>query len=176
MLLNGRWGEQPALEAIAVKNSTWHALEQFFLRFPTSKASPVPVIEIERVIVGLGAPVDPTYVEFISRYGGAMVGAYPIFGLERAQSMGLDFADIAQANLHYRKQHWPGVERWLVFSIDLGGNPVGIDVAHRVWLSDHDTSQIVCIEASFEAFLRRWALDLEAPAETYLDQIDWPQL
>jgi hypothetical protein len=51
------------------------------------------------------------------------------------------------------------------------GNPLGLDAEGRVWLSDHDSCERVCLED----WLRRWALRVEAHRSgDYLARWCWP--
>ena len=73
----------------------------------------------------------------------------------------------------FRSQQFPGAEMWAVFSNDGFGNPIGLDARGRVWLSDHDSREYVCLEADFEDWLRQWALKWDPHRKGYLDQRPW---
>ena len=75
----------------------------------------------------------------------------------------------------HRAEKWPGTESWAVFSGDGFGNPIGLDAMGRVWLSDHDSCECVCLEAGFEDWVLRWAMHaVERPQGDYLDWWSWP--
>lgn len=155
---------------------TWNRLERHFLEYPKSRASDgVPCSEIEISSHQIGFPFTSDYIEFIKRYGGASVGAYEVTGLRRADYMGSSLATVLDLTEHFRKQRWPGAENWAVFSTDLGGNPIGLDKAGMVWLSDHDSQQIVAICQNFEEFLRTWCLGAESEAPDYYAELPWPE-
>jgi SMI1 / KNR4 family (SUKH-1) len=153
---------------------TWEKLEDYFNKMAECASSGAAAEEIDRAISDLGVARDSDYAEFVRRFGCAQVGSYPIYGFGTLEVMGHDFADVIALNRHFRQQRWPSLQKWLVFSFDLSGNPIGLDNAGRVWLCDHDHRQIVCIEPSFEAFLRSWCLELDSSSSQYLDQEQWP--
>src|SRR5690348_11362384 len=110
-----------------MNNATWRMLEEAFNRWPRSRAAPVGAEEFDNAMDGFGIPVDPDYREFVLRYGGGLVGADPIYGLRKAEMMGTVGGNATAPALTraFREKRWPGVDDWLVFSIDQGGNPVG---------------------------------------------------
>lgn len=71
-----------------MKNDTWNLLEQKFADFPILRATPATPEEIEKAALDLNCQFHEDYVEFLRRYGGAMVGPYPIFGLNVPEVMG----------------------------------------------------------------------------------------
>lgn len=145
---------------VIMRNQTWQALEDCFSGATILKAEAVEPAEVtaaEREI-GIGLPKD--YKEFICRYGGAIVGAYPIYGLRRAEPMGDDKSSFLEVTKSFRLDHWPGTDKWVIISIDHAGNPVGLDADGKVWISDHDARAIQLLAPNFEAYLRKWCLKL----------------
>ena len=61
----------------------------------------------------------------------------------------------------FRKNDWPAVENWLVFSVDQSGNPVGLAADGSVWISDGARAQVQKLANTFEEFLIAWALPLQ---------------
>jgi hypothetical protein len=53
----------------------------------------------------------------------------------------------------FQADGWRGTENWYVISFDGAGNPVGMDRDGHVWLSDHNSGDIVDVAANFEAFV-----------------------
>jgi hypothetical protein len=153
---------------------TIHVLEERFRACPPNKGEAVELPEIEAAARVVGVPFGVDYTDFIRRYGGGVVGAYEIVGLRRAKYMGGDIADVMDLTKHFRDQGWPGAERWAVFSVDQGGNPIGLDDNGKVWLSDHDAKQVVAICETFEQFLRTWALGIEPEPTKYYGEMPWP--
>jgi len=88
--------------------------------------------------------------------------------------MSSDVESVVDLTNHFRKQQWPGAENWVVFSMDQGGNPIGLDADGRVWLSDRDCCQIVAICQTFEEFLRAYCLLADPEAPGYYDERPWP--
>jgi hypothetical protein len=134
-----------------VKVETWNLLEDLFQRFPILRAEPVPGTEVHEASAELGLVFPDDYSQFVERFGAAMVGAYPIFGLRPVDPMGT-FWSVVQVNKHFRSQSWPGIADWLIISMDQGGNPLGIDNSGKVLCSDH--GDVISIAENFEDFLR----------------------
>lgn len=138
-------------------DSTWKLLDGEFSRFPTLRGGEVPFDEIDGASDAIGISLPQDYRDFIHRYGSAMVGSFPIFGLRPVDAMGNQWS-VIDTNRQYRDQQWAGVEGWLVVSADLSGNPIGIDKQGVVWLSDHDYGSIEKLAQTFEEFLLRHCL------------------
>src|SRR5690242_17128770 len=118
---------------------TWGLLEAYRARWRDSLAWPVPATEVDAASAELGLPFPPDYREFVRRYGGGLIGAYPIFGLRISKAM--TYADATSSAVdhetqRYRQQQWPGVSEWLIISSDAGGNPIGIARNGQVWVSN----------------------------------------
>lgn len=111
--------------------------------------------EFEDAIAAINITVGGAYKEFVLRYGGAIVGHLSIIGLRAASAMGCDEASFISVTRRFREERWPGTNNWLVFSIDLSGNPIGIDSTGSIWRSDHDEQRIYKLADSFEEFIGR---------------------
>jgi hypothetical protein len=133
-------------------SETWEKLDKLFAEYPILKAEPVALEEVKKSI---GENVSSDYLEFVSRYGGAIVGAYPIYGLRYAEAM--EKRTVLEITQQYREQNWRGVKKWLIISSDHAGNPFGLDSESRVWISDHDFGEVKQIANSFEEFIQ-WCL------------------
>jgi len=145
-------------------------------KFPSVYAGErVPADEIDAATERLGIPFPDDYREFIARFGGGYAGSLPVAGLRRWHAAGSREWSVIELTEWHRADHWPGTEAWAVFSGDGFGNPVGLDTAGRVWLSDHDGCECVCLEAGFEDWMRRWALHAEQyRTGGYLERRAWP--
>src|SRR4051794_34532366 len=111
-----------------MRQDTIARLDAEFAEFPIMRADGAPSqAEIAQAEQQIGVPFDEDYREFLLRYGGAMVGPYPIFGLRTVEVMGTDHWSVLDVTRHYRSDGVPGVERWVVISEDHAGNPVGMD-------------------------------------------------
>jgi hypothetical protein len=142
--------------------TTWDAVKERFKRFRSFWGQSVQPDEFDAAFSALGSPsVD--YREFVLRYGGGYVGTYPIYGLRMAESMGKIAGARTAPELTdvFRSRKWPGIEDWLVFSVDQSGNPIGLRPDGAVWISDLEHNQVTSLAESFEAFLRKWALRLD---------------
>jgi SMI1/KNR4 family protein SUKH-1 len=136
-----------------MRKGTWQALEDLFSEDPILKAEPVKPTEITAAERKIGIPLAEDYKEFIRRYGGAIVGSFPIYGLRRSEPMGDDESSFLEVTKSFRQDHWPGTENWVVISTDFDGNPVGLDAEGNVWISDHDARAIQLLAPNFEGYL-----------------------
>jgi len=141
-----------------MQQDTINTLDAFFQKTPIMKAGPVPRPEIDTALGNFQFSLPEDYLTFIEKYGGAIVGPYRIYGLRKAPSMGSKEASVLDITDRFVKQHWLGVENWLVISTDLSGNPIGLASDGKVWISDHDHGQVTVVATSFEEFLRSWCL------------------
>jgi hypothetical protein len=158
-----------------MKTSTLQAIAEHHAEFPQSQADGVGQPEIQEASRALGVVFPDDYREFLTRYGGGHIGSYAIAGLRKWGFAANDDWNVVDQTMHFRSQKWPGTEQWAVFTNDGSGNPIGFDESGRVWLSDHDSCEIVGLELSFEDWVRCWALDLEEGTNDYFDRYDWPE-
>lgn len=145
-----------------MRDQTWSAIDEKFRKYPSLRAEGVTYEEIDAASAGLGFSLDPDYREFVHRYGGAIVGPYPIFGLRKAEAMGRREMSAFEITAHYRKQGWRGVQDWLIVSADHAGNPIGLASDNKIWISDHDFGQVTVIADSFENYIRNQCLKLDS--------------
>lgn len=141
-------------------NDTLSRLEALFEEFPCMCATSVPgddEVQAAEKEVGIVFPAD--YREFLLRFGGAMVGPYPIYGLRSAEVME-DGVSVIDVTSRYRGDGVPGCDDWIVFSADHCGNPVGMDSSGAVWIHDHDFGGIAPLAKDFEEYLRDRCLHL----------------
>lgn len=117
-------------------------------------------LEIEKAAQELGIPFTNDYVEFLQKFGGAVVGAFPIFGLRPVPVMGKSWSVLEMTNW-YRQQSIPEANKWVVFSEDHAGNPVGFDESGVVWTYDHDFGGTTRLMNSFEDYLRKRCLKID---------------
>ena len=146
-----------------MEEETWKRICDRFQRWPQDMASPVEASEFDFAMAGFEPNIDPDYRTFVLRYGGGFVGPNPIYGLRRTATMGIIGGTSTAPDMTrwFRGKHWPGVDEWLIFSIDQGGNPVGFAKDQSVWLSDQmDFKQIVQIASNFEDYILKWCLQL----------------
>ena len=136
-----------------MKASTWAQLEKQFEEFPFMKATPVSEEEVNSIEASLGVRFDSDYKQFVLKYGGAVVGPFPIYGLRQAGPMDEEFWSVYNVTMHYRKEHWPGTQDWYVVSSDHSDNPVGITPEGKVISYDHDYGEMVDVAESFEDYL-----------------------
>jgi SMI1 / KNR4 family (SUKH-1) len=148
------------LKLMSMRKQTWQALEDMFSEDPILKAEAVKPAEVTAAERNIGITLPEDYKEFIRRYGGAIVGPFPIYGLRRSEPMGDDSSSFLEVTKSFRLDHWSGTDKWVIISIDHAGNPVGLDADGKVWISDHDARAIQLLAPNFEAYLRKWCLKL----------------
>jgi hypothetical protein len=141
-----------------MKESTWEQLDEEFNRFPIMRSEPTTIEEVQAAAERVGRPFHSDYSDFLRRYGGAIVGAYPIFGLRQAEAMGNAFWSVVDVTNRFRTDGWAGTSEWYVISMDGGGNPIGVSSDGKVWISDHDAGEVTVIAPDFETFLLRQCL------------------
>ena len=139
---------------------TIQRLEQDFSRHPVTVAGSVSTSRVRDLERDAGFVLPADYKEFVARYGGAIVGPYPIYGLRAAKAMGKNEGSALEVTSHFRSEGWSGTEDWLVISTDHAGSPVGLDRDGRVWIADHDAGEVVVIAGDFEEYLRVVCLGL----------------
>jgi hypothetical protein len=132
---------------------TIQRLDQRFASAPVLLGGPVPVGEIEAAEQRIGMPFDADYREFIERYGGAVVGSLPVLGLRQAEVMADDTFSVVHVTERFRAARWSPTELWLVISVDLAGNPIGLSSDGAVWTSDHDAGDVGMVARTFEDFV-----------------------
>lgn len=157
-----------------MRPDTLRRLDADYMESPIMVAGEcVDVDELNAVATQLGVPLSDDYREFVARFGGGHAGSLPVAGLRRWEIAGDVEWSVIEVTEWFRSERWPGTELWAVFSNDGIGNPIGLDSGGRVWLSDHNSRECVCLEATFEDWLRRWALRMEPHRRGYLAQLPW---
>lgn len=154
--------------------STLQRLEESYADFPGRRAEGAPQPDIDAASARLGVPFPADYQEFLRRYGGGHAGSFSVAGLRQWELAARSDWSVVEFTEQYRAQHYPGAERWVIFSDDGFGNPIGFDELGRVWISDHNSCEFVCLESSFEDWVRRWALKIDQRRGGYIAQEKWP--
>ena len=147
-----------------MEKSTWNSIEDRYRRWPQDRASAVEASEFDRAMAGFELNIDPDYRRFVLLYGAGFVGPNPIYGLRKAEFMGTIGGKSMAPEITnwFREKQWPGIDDWLIFSVDQGGNPVGFASDGTVWISDQlDFRQIVQIAKNFEDYLLKWCLRIK---------------
>jgi len=133
--------------------ATFDKLDQEFSMLPIMRASDTPSDEeVAHAASALGVTFHHDYVAFLRRYGGAMIGSLPVFGLRPVKVMGKRWS-VVDVTEWFRKQGWPGTHAWYVISEDGFGNPIGVAEDGRVMLFHHDAGQEQVLADDFERFL-----------------------
>ncbi|MCG6154922.1 SMI1/KNR4 family protein [Rubinisphaera margarita] len=146
-----------------MRNETIELLRAEFAESPILHAQSFPSNEeVDHASRELGVPFDSDFREFLLKFGGAMVGPYPIFGLRPVEVMGNDHWSVVDVTRWYRNNGVPGSEAFVVISEDHSGNPVGMDANGRVWIYDHDFGGLAELSPTFETYLRIQCLHVDA--------------
>ena len=144
-----------------MNKETLDRLDHMFAESPIMRASELPSeSEVDAASKEIGIKFPEDYREFLLRYGGAMVGAYPIFGLRPAEVMGKSRWSVVDMTRQVRSWGLDGVSNWIVFSEDHAGNPIGMDADGKVWIYDHDFGGVTELAGSFEEYIREHCLEL----------------
>lgn len=144
-----------------MNSDTWNRLDLMFSESPIMCAEKIPTQdEVDYASHEIGIPFPQDYREFLLRYGGAMVGPYPVFGLGPVKVMGNEWS-VIELTRRYRNDHVTGCDGWIVFSEDHVGNPVGMDSDGKVWIYDHDFGGVAQLSESFEEYIRTRCLAID---------------
>ena len=136
-----------------MKPDTIKRLDDLYSSMPVLAAGKVPSTDVDRAEQVVGVSFDRDYREFVVRYGGAVVGSLPVLGLRKAEVMGDDSYSVVDVTARFRSDGWIPTEDWVVISIDLAGNPIGLTAEGEVWTSDHDAGETRIVARSFEDFV-----------------------
>lgn len=128
-------------------------LKDFFDRLPFMRGGPVASDELQAAAQRLGVNFTPDYCEFVEKFGGALVGAYPLYGLSRAEPMDAQLWSVVQVTEHFRSQQWSGLESGYVVSMDHAGNPIWIDDEGVLRSFDHDNGESLVISQDLGSYL-----------------------
>lgn len=140
---------------------TIERLDDKFARYPMMRATSEPSdAEIEEASQQIGIPFVDDYRQFLLRYGGAMVGANPVFGLRPVEVMDEDTWSVVDVTHWFRSTKVPGCDSWAVVSVDHGGNPIGMDRFGAIWIHDQVFGGLSPLARSFEEYIRVWCLKL----------------
>ena len=136
-----------------MNTETWQKLDELFSKYPFMKAESVDEKEISNAESRLGFTFDSDYKDFVRKYGGAIVGAYPIFGLRHAEPMDDYQWSVIDVTKSYKDEEWEGVDDWYIVSADHAGNPIGLTKEGSVYRLDHDIGIVEKMADSFEEYI-----------------------
>lgn len=138
-------------------------LDNMFAESPVMRADEVPTSdEVDSASQQVGIPFSEDYRQFLLRYGGAIVGPYPVFGLRGSDVMEDDRWSVIDVTNEVRQSGIDGVSDWVIFSEDHSGNPIGMDAHGKVWIFDHDFGGVTELASDFEDYIRTQCLKVEA--------------
>lgn len=134
---------------------TIRQIELAFRDAPMMRADAVPEQdEVDVASQALGMKFPDDYQEFLLRYGGGIVGPYPIFGLRPVELMEEHRWSVVGLTEEIRTSGVNIPFQWVVFSEDLAGNPIGFDATGKIWIYDHDFGGIAELANDFESYLQ----------------------
>lgn len=140
---------------------TIERLDTMFSESPVMCSDEIPTNEEVNIAEQLiGVPFPEEYREFILKYGGAVVGPYPIFGLRSADVMDEDRWSVVEITNQIRQIGIDDANKWIIVSEDHAGNPIGMDGDGKIFIYDHDFGGVSEIATSFEEYIRRVCLKL----------------
>ncbi|WP_436717015.1 SMI1/KNR4 family protein [Roseiconus lacunae] len=145
-----------------MNDETLNALNAMFSATPVMRSDDsASENELDAASERLRVQFPSDYREFVMRYGGAMVGPYPVFGLRPVDVMEDNRWSVVEITESIRDE-LPFALEWVVFSEDHSGNPIGFDTAGRVFIFDHDFGGETQIADSFESYIRSHCLKMTA--------------
>ncbi len=134
------------------------ALDAEFAALPVLVAGPASDAAIGEIEAYAGFPLPAAYQVFVSRYGGAIVGPYSVYGKGASPAMGSAEASVCDVTERFRTQGWQGTEHALVISTDHAGNPIMLNSQGEVKRFDHDSGVTEKLADNFESFVLAWCL------------------
>ena len=138
-----------------MKEATWDKLEKQFEEFPSMKAGIVQESEIELIEKKMGVQFTSDYKEFISKYGGAIIGPFPIYGLRHAELMDDELWSVSTVTKHFIDEGWVEMSGTYIISTDHSDNPIGVNKNGEVISYDHDSMEMLSVADSFEGYLEK---------------------
>jgi hypothetical protein len=144
-----------------MKTETWKLIEDFFIDSPRLKAEPVPYEVIDKHFDDHHFRIPEDYREFLHRYGAGILGAYTIYGIGSCKLMGNDSESARKVTEFFKSQSWPGIDGWLIISVDTSGNPIGMDDSGKIGISDVVHGCVDELANDFEEFICEWCMDFE---------------
>lgn len=133
-------------------------LDAEFEEFPVLVAGPARQSDFEKIEKFAGFPLPNSYRDFVTRYGGAVVGPYSVFGFGASDAMGANEGSVIDVTNRFRADRWPGSDRTLVVSMDHAGNAIMLGEDGEVVRFDHDSGDTETLARNFESFILDWCL------------------
>lgn len=133
-------------------------LDAKFEEFPVLVAGPAAPQAIQQIEEFGSFPLPESYREFVSRYGGAIVGAYPVFGSGASTAMADDQSSVIDMTDRFRADNWQGSDDSLVVSMDHAGNAIMLGQDGKIVCFDHDAGETDILAPTFERFIVDWCL------------------
>lgn len=132
---------------------TIRRLDDLFRTMPVLLGGPVSCGEIDAAEQHVGLKFAQDYRDFLERYGGGIVGSLPLLGLRQAEAMADDMFSVADVTDRFRAGGWKSTDEWVIISMDLAGNPIGLTLGGDVWVADHDAGETRILAPTFEDFV-----------------------
>jgi SMI1-KNR4 cell-wall len=133
----------------------FQVLDAEFEEFPVLVAAAAAPAEVDAIAAYAGFALPPSYRRFVERYGAAIVGALPVYGVGAAEAMAKSSASVVAVTEQFRSEKWPGTLSSLVISMDQAGNAITMGECGRIGSFDHDSGQDIEIARDFEGFIER---------------------
>ena len=119
--------------------------------FSSSCASDKEIVAAEKET---NTEFSSSYKYYLKEFGGGAPTCFQVYGIKKERKDYPDRYTVTGMTNHYRhEQNWPGTHEWYVVCSDHDGNPYGVDKDGKVWISDHDTQEIILVADDFEEFL-----------------------
>ena len=134
-------------------------LTQLALAYPFMVSRPATADEITDVEAKLGVPLHADYSNFLTHCGGAMLGAFPLFGVHPVEVMGGALNTVLDVTTFFRNQHWPHLGLNIVVSEDQAGNAIWMNDQGRLVRYDHDFGDVTVVADSLDHFIDLHVLD-----------------
>lgn len=142
-----------------IKSKIKQRISNFYKENPIAIGEKATTADIKFIENTLNLKLDEDYIDFISSFGGGVLGNKEIYSIKNSEIIGDE--NIIEINERYKNDDWEGIEKWLIIGTDHSGNPIGIDTNGKIVSNDHDFGGIFTVAESFEDYLRKILEEIE---------------
>ena len=134
-------------------------IKDFYEENPIAIGKKAKSSDVKLIKDKLKLELDEDYIDFITSFGGGVLGSYEIYSISNSEILGDE--SIIDLNYNFKKDDWDGMRDWFIFGSDGSGNPIGIDTTGKIMSDDHDFSGIYTVADSFQEYLKNIIFELD---------------
>lgn len=134
-----------------IKKDIKTRISEFYKSNPIAIGKKATASDVNLIESKLKLKLDEDYIDFITSFGGGLIGSSEIYSMSNSSMMD---EDIIELNETYKNDNfWEGIDNWIIIGSDHSGNPIGIDLDGKIVSNDHDFGGIYVIAESFSDYL-----------------------